>query len=118
MVDDSLLHSVPQCQNPKRDEERGWLPREEILVSEGSEFALTVSELELLWRTCPPRLNHRPVRCSEEAMCLWTTNLNLIVEADCSKSARQRQYPKRLKRVQASTRAKMLRGPSKKRPPE
>ena len=45
-----------------------------------SEFALTVSELELVW-TCPPRLNRRPLRCSEEAMCLWTTNLNLIVEA-------------------------------------
>ena len=36
----------------------------------------------------------------------------------CSKSARQRQYAKRLRRVQASTRAKMLRGPSRKRPPE
>src|SRR5262245_1966853 len=31
-----LLHSVPATQNPKRgDEERGWLPGGEILVSEG-----------------------------------------------------------------------------------
>ena len=34
----------------------------------------------------------------------------------CSKSARQHQHPKRLTRVQPSTRAEMLRGPSKKRP--
>src|SRR5262249_33967959 len=39
-----LATSVPQ----KGDEERGGLPSEEILVTEGSEFAVTVSELELV----------------------------------------------------------------------
>src|SRR5262245_31992445 len=51
-------------------------------------------------------------------MCFMDNKLESDRGSHCSKSARQRQYPKRLKRVQASTRAKMLRGPSKKRPPE
>src|SRR5215831_3796202 len=79
-----LLCSIqyPQRQNPKRgDEERGWLPSEEILVSEGSEFALTVSELELVWTTWSFEAQP-PFPCGvPKRRCLWTTNLNLIVEA-------------------------------------
>jgi hypothetical protein len=123
MVDDSSApfsarNVSTQRQYPKRgDEERGGLPSEKILVSEGSEFALTVSELELVWRTCPPRLNHRPVRCSEEAMCLWTTNLNLLVEATAPNGPAA-SVPEKAENGSGFDSGQDAAGPSKKRVPE
>ena len=70
-----------------------------------------------MWRTCPSRLNPPSRVVLRRGDVLMDRKFGSDRGSHCSKSARQRQYPKRLKRVQASTRAKMLRRPSKKRPP-
>src|SRR5262249_45703452 len=89
MVDDSSAPiQYPQRQNPKRRDSR--IRRFGIRAHR---VGIGVSVEDLSFEAQPPS------RAVFRKAMLRTTNSDLIVGSHGSKSARQRQYPKRLKRV-------------------